>query len=140
MKSILIPVDGSEHAQRAVKHAISMASSRAGVDIHIITVVPTLAPPLELPLYEAALNEPPELGAKAILNRACKLLDETGLKYSRHFEVGPVAKTIVDYAKKHDCDNIIMGTRGMRPFGTWVLGSTSNEVIHLADMPVTLVK
>jgi len=50
------------------------------------------------------------------------------------------SKTIVDYAKANKCDHIIMGTRGMGAFGNLVLGSTANQVVHLAEIPVTLVK
>src|SRR6476620_1498709 len=46
---------------------------------------------------------------------------------------------IVRVAKAEGVDAIVMGTRGMRALGNLALGSTATKVIHLAEVPVTLV-
>lgn len=51
--------------------------------------------------------------------------------------IGLTSTTIVSYAKDHGWDSIMMG---MGAFGSWILGSTANQVVHLAKVPVTLVK
>lgn len=43
-------------------------------------------------------------------------------------------------AKSEGVDVIVMGTRGMGALGNLALGSTATKVVHLADVPVTLVK
>jgi len=50
-----------------------------------------------------------------------------------------VAETIVKYAKRWQCDSILIGTRGLGLTAGLVLGSVALKVIHLAKIPVTLV-
>ena len=52
----------------------------------------------------------------------------------------PTATEIVRVAKLEGVDPIMMGTRGMGALGKLLLGSTANKVVHLAEVPVTLVK
>ncbi len=141
MHSILIPMDGSKQAQRALKHAIATIQEGLVADIHVINVQPVILPLGELPLLDYEMVEKAQQAqAKKLLKSACRPLDKAGLKYTQHFELGPVASTIVGYAKTHNCDSIIMGTRGMGALGNLVFGSTANQVVHLTDIPVTLVK
>lgn len=141
MHTILLPVDGSEPAMNAVKHAIAKIKEGLVADIHVIHVQPTMVMLGEPMLYDyAQIENAQKLQGESMIKEACKLLDKAGLKYTTHFEIGPVSIAIVDYAKAHGCDSIIMGTRGMGVFGNLVLGSTANEVVHQAEIPVTLVK
>ena len=141
MQTILIPVDGSNHALRAVRHAIASIEGGLQANIHVLNVQPPLINLSEFPVYDYALVEKAqEKQAEKVLKFATKLLDSAQLGYTKHFEIGPVTKTIVDYAKANNCDSIIMGTRGMGAFGNLALGSIANQVVHLAEIPVTLVK
>ena len=74
------------------------------------------------------------------LRAAKQLLDEGGLSYKATILVGHLAETIATYAAKQRFDSIVMGTRGMGPIKNLVLGSVATQVIHLAEIPVTLVK
>ncbi|HZV97432.1 MAG TPA: universal stress protein [Methylophilaceae bacterium] len=141
MHSILLPVDGSEQSLRAVKHAISSIKEGLAADIHVINVQPPIVMLSELPVvdYEQVEQSQRELGQNELLP-ACQLLDNAGLHYTQHLEIGPISRAIVQCAKANSCDSIIMGTRGRGTFGSWLLGSTANAVVHLAEVPVTLVK
>ena len=75
-------------------------------------------------------------GAAAVLNKAA----EAGIPFVDHVRIGDVAKTIAHFARDHDFDKIVMGTRGMGAIENLVMGSISTKVIHLSDVPVTLVK
>jgi nucleotide-binding universal stress UspA family protein len=70
------------------------------------------------------------------------MLDEAGIAYTRHIEIGHAAGVIAQYAKKLQCDNVIMGTRGLGTMTSLLLGAVSHEAIHQMDpsIPVTLVK
>lgn len=76
----------------------------------------------------------------AALKSAREKLDQAGVAYQHYIAVGPVAETIVQYAKENHCDQIIMGTRGMGAIADLVMGSVANKVIHLCNLPVTLIK
>ncbi len=53
---------------------------------------------------------------------------------------GHAAREIIEDAKEHDADVIIMGSRGRGDLAGLVLGSTAHKVIHLADRPVLVVR
>ena len=53
---------------------------------------------------------------------------------------GYTAADIVQDAKEHDVDIIVMGSRGLTDLAGLVLGSTAHKVIHLADRPVLVVR
>jgi nucleotide-binding universal stress UspA family protein len=133
--SILVPVDGSESAERAVRLAIRLHARLAPLEIHLLYVhVPPVAG------GDASLNPAPADAASTdVLGPAKALLDGAGIPYTGATVSGYVASTIVSHARAHDCDAIVMGTRGMGSTEQ-VLGSIARQVIHLADVPVTLVK
>ena len=141
MHATLVPVDGSKHARNALKYTITAAKEGHITDIHIIHVMSEILPLGDLPLPDADLvQKSRQKQAMQVIKSACNMLDKAGLTYTKHIEIGPIASSIVKHAKKHHCDSIIMGTRGMGALGNLVLGSTANQVIQLAKMPVTLVK
>jgi nucleotide-binding universal stress UspA family protein len=78
--------------------------------------------------------------ADKALESAVSLLDHARVRYRRVVEAGHAAETIVRYAREQNCDSIIMGSRGLSSVGNLVLGSIAARVVHLAEIPVTLVK
>jgi len=72
-------------------------------------------------------------GAEALLARA-------GIHFESHVLIGDVAATVARFAKRHGCEKIVMGTRGMGTVANLLLGSVATKVIHLSQVPVTLVK
>ena len=141
MHCILIPVDGSETALKAVKHAIAMVHDGFAAYIHILHVMPLIYPMDELQPPEYGLIEKAQKQqARRILHAVAQLLDDAGIEYTEHDNEGLVSEKIVEYAHTRKCDGIIMGTRGMNAFNNWLLGSTANRVVHASDIPVTLVK
>ena len=77
--------------------------------------------------------------------RARSRLDGQDIVYTSHVEVGDVAQTIARYARELHCDQVIMGTRGLGSGGVaaisgLLLGSIATKVLHLVEVPVTLVK
>ncbi len=141
MHTILIPVDESQAAMRAIQYAIATIKEGLVAEIHVLNVQPPILTFGEFPVYDFALVEKAQKRhAKQVLAVSCKALEEAGLQHSRHTEIGLVAPTIIEYAQQHQCDMIIMGTRGIGAFGNLVLGSTANQVVHQAKIPVTLIK
>ena len=69
-----------------------------------------------------------------------KLLSEAGIAYTSHILVGQIAETIVEAGDARDCQMIFMGTRGMSAVANMVMGSIATKVVHLALVPVVLVR
>lgn len=109
--------------------------------IHILYVIPLVFPMDEMQPPDYSLMEKSQKQqARKVLDSVSQLLDDAGIEHTSHIEEGPVSTRIVNYAHTRKCDAIIMGTRGMGALGNWILGSTASQVVHLADIPVTLVK
>jgi nucleotide-binding universal stress UspA family protein len=141
MRTILIPVDGSESSARAVKAAIKATNEFGGATLHLLTVHPPIVSGNVKRFFspEAIQDYYQDEGRNALLP-AKALLDEAGLPYTDEVAVGHVAPTIAEYAKKKGCDSIIMGTRGLGSVTGFVLGSVATKVLSLVDIPVTLIK
>ncbi|HEX9182910.1 MAG TPA: universal stress protein [Burkholderiales bacterium] len=139
---ILVPVDGSQAALRAVKHAAAVAAHVRGGEVLLLNVQPIL------PMYgmvRAYMRVPQYKAARATLARqalvgAERLLKRAKTKHRDHVMYGDPGETIADAARKLKCRMIVMGTRGQGAVGNLILGSVATKVIHLAKVPVTLVK
>jgi len=74
------------------------------------------------------------------LQAARQRLDAAGISYTATILVGDVAQTIARHATEIGCDKIIMGSSGASAIAGLLLGSVTMKVIHLAQVPVTVVK
>jgi nucleotide-binding universal stress UspA family protein len=141
MQKLLVPIDGSPGSERAVRHALKLAGMACPLDIHLLHVqlpvsgweVKRFLRDAEIEAIQSALTEEATQSARSIL-------DTANLHYTLHSAVGEVAQTIAAYAKQFGIDQIIMGTRGMGSLEGLLLGSIATKVLHLVEVPVTLVK
>ena len=141
MQTILLPVDGSENSNRAVKRAIDIHKEHGQTRLLLVTAYPPIVSGNVKRFFSAEdIQSFYQDEGHAALAPAKALLDEAGVEYEEDVLVGPVAQTIADYAKKKQVDTIIMGTRGLGTVTGMVLGSVTTKVLSLVDTPVLLVK
>ena len=140
MNVLLVPVDGSESSLNALRGALAMLNGSNG-QLHVISVQPPILSGNVKRFISSEIIDGyyAEEGEKS-LEAARELLRGSDAAATISVQVGPVAETIVDYAKKHGCNHIVMGTRGMGRVKGLLLGSVTTKVLSLADIPVTLVK
>ena len=138
---ILLPVDGSEVSLKAVRFAIGLVQQGLSGSL----VVANVQEPATF--YEMVVAPDAEVLQKVstaagvdTLEPAESLLMEAGVVYEREIASGDPAHTIVDIAERFACDMIVMGARGTSALRSALLGSVSNEVLHAAQVPVTIVK
>lgn len=140
---ILVPIDGSECALRAVAHAIKIIGACAGHDkpeVHLLNVQPSVRGAVGMFIDKEDIKDyHREEGMKA-LESARKLLDEAGLEHTIHIDVGTPGQVIDRYSRELGVEQIVMGTRGLGNISDIVLGSTSDELLRLTSIPVLLVK
>jgi nucleotide-binding universal stress UspA family protein len=138
---ILLPVDGSEGSARAARHVTGIADKVKDLEVHLVNVQPpgddwmvrrTIRPD-ELVKMEREWSESALAPARAILGAS-------GIACVEHVVQGEIAPTIARLAEELACDQIVMGTRGHTALGDLLLGSVAVKVLHLAKVPVTLVK
>ncbi len=138
MLRVLVPVDGSENSDRAVKWLIKKSSLYAEpLDIHLLNVQHSFR--MIHGLRREARQVHRREGLKALAS-ARKLFDEAGVGYAYHIGVGEAPLVIAQYAKEKKVRQIVMGTRGLGAIAGLLLGSVTMKVIHLTDVPVLLVK
>ena len=138
---ILLPLDGSEPALEAVRHALRLVRDGLRADFVLANVQePTY-------LYEMVLAPDAEVlervsgaaGAHS-LQAGEALLAAAGIVFEREIASGDPAHTLVEIIERYGCDAVIMGARGMGRLRRAMLGSVSHEVLHAASVPVTIVK
>ncbi|GLS03329.1 universal stress protein [Chitiniphilus shinanonensis] len=142
MLNILVPVDGSENARRALEHVIGLKESGQPIFVRLLNVQSPLQSKVSLNAIasQATLDAYfREMGEEA-LAASLALLHRAQVPCEHAVEFGPPAKTIADYAQKHGCHRIVMGTRGMGVVSNLVVGSIAYQVVHLTQLPVTLVQ
>ena len=141
MHIVLVPVDGSPSAQRAVEWIGQVLGRQTGAHVHLVNVQPAIDTwevtrhlgAGEIAQWQAATSA-------GVLDPAAKQLLAAGIPVTTHARVGEVATTIADCSRDLQCDAIVMGTRGLGAVQSLLLGSTALKVVHLADVPVTLIK
>jgi len=147
IKKILVPVDGSDHATKAVEFAASMANKYNGT-LHILHVVKKREIPKGIRdfMEGEGITESPssihlELIAKKVVDMALEAAKNSGIRDATDVVIeGDPAETIITYAKDHEMDIIIMGSRGLGNFKGLVLGSVSNKVCHMSGCTCVTVK
>ena len=143
MLKLLVPVDGSDHSSRTIDHLLkNMDWYTGGVEIHLLNVQHPMpyGNRVSSVIGHDKINEYHHDEGMAALKTAMQKLDAAKIKYHYHIGVGDEAETIVNYAREKGCDQIFMGTRGMGSVSNLLLGSVATKVIHLAEVPVVLVK
>ncbi len=142
MQKVLVAFDGSESALRAMRYAISLAKQNGPVSIHIATAheEPVLYGEIAVYVSREKMQELQRQHCAAIILVAEELLKDAAVPYTKQILIGRVAEVIAKCADELGCDGIVMGTRGMTAIGNLVMGSVATKVIHVATVPVTLVK
>lgn len=140
MYRILVPVDGSDVALRALGHAVRLARLIGGADIRLVNVQPPVSGSVGAFVGDETVARFHREESENALASARNLLEREGMPVHAATRVGSVGEEIVDCGRELECDEIVMGTRGLGRIGGLVLGSVATQVVHLAECPVTLIK
>lgn len=140
MKKILMPVDGSDCALRAVKHVIGLAPNLNNVELHLINVQAPLPSDVSRFISADDIKSFHQEEAKKELQSARDALDAAGVTYQVHIVVGDPAQSIARFAEENGCDQIVMGTHGRTGLAGAVMGSVATKTLHLSKVPVLVVK
>ncbi len=146
LKTILVPIDGSDYANRAVDYASHLA---AKFDAKIVLLHAIHYPFGRLPdeLHQFAVSEhldgPDEVAAVAekMLQSAEARASSAGVEEIAHdTRIGDPAQVILDAVQSFDAECIVMGSRGLGELKGLLVGSVSDKVLHHAEVPVTIVR
>ncbi len=129
---LLVPVDGSEESARALGQGAALARA-IGASLHVLTVLDVRD------LATAADVEPEMEAAASMLEETLAGVETDDIDTTTVVERGVPGEVIREYAAGHDVDLIVMGTHGRTGVRRFVLGSVTETVCRLADLPVLVV-
>ena len=145
-KKILVPVDGSGYASKAIDFAANLGETEK-VEIHLVHVVRHIHIPEQMKEYVRAekIEEPPEIFFREKIGK--KLLswaEEEALKQGftqieTSVSGGDPAEEIINYASYYDMDLIVMGSQGLSG-GKSRMGSVAIQVVLGTDRTCVVVK
>lgn len=158
---VLVPTDGSENAERAVRFSAQVADRRQQAEVTVVYVhlrVTHAPPEMALLTPENPLGLSPIVGgmatasgaeelaqARAIVDRAVaeirSLVTSPDVTVSgRVVEHSRVDEGILQAAEETQADIIVIGTRGLSPLRSVIMGSVSHSLLEKASCPVLVVK
>ena len=140
IRRLLVPLDGSRFAERALLIAGNLAESVSG-ELVLVRVVP---PPVPGRFYGPnlldQLQEAQRKEATAYLAATAARLKLDRLVVETHVLLGPAAETIARLAVDSRCDLIVMSLHGLAGAGWRVFGSVAQKVLHTAPCPILIVR
>lgn len=146
LQTIVVPIEGSEHGQKALDMAIEYAVDH-GSALRILSVWKTVRLPDNTHSLVRAQLDPEMLStdqkkiAEKIVDQAVRTARDNGVADVEGIvKKGQVARTIVDFAATVGADAIMMGSRGLGDISGQLLGSVSHKVSSMAGCTCIIVK
>jgi nucleotide-binding universal stress UspA family protein len=99
-----------------------------------------LYPAPAAPLDTAAMEAEERRQAERVLSQARAVFEAAGLVVDTVLIRGDAATEIIQFARTHEIDLIVSGSRGLSPVTSWLLGSVSRKLVHYANCSVLIVK
>lgn len=143
-RHILIATDGSELSRKAVTQGLDLAKA-VGARVTVVMVTEPLttlmAGEVAMPFPSEEYEQAAALGAARSLAEAANLAKERGLECAtEHIRDQFPAEGIVDAAKRHGNDLIVMASHGRRGLTRFLLGSVAVEVLTHTAVPVLICR
>jgi nucleotide-binding universal stress UspA family protein len=139
-RNILVCVDGSAHAERALTEAIDIAiSNRARLSILTAVCRPPgwACTPLTIAAIEP-LTADLEREAQTALRDAVDRVPDT-VPVTKILSHDPIRDALMSRLREGDHDLLVMGTRGRGPVTASLMGSVSHYALHHSPVPVLIV-
>ena len=139
MLKVLVPVDGSPNALRAVRHVIDAYRRDHDLQVHLLNVQRPLSRHVARFLARkdrAAFHHGEAVEA---LQRARSLLDDAGVPFKVHLRTGERARVIGELAEKLDCDRIVLGTARKTSLTRMFQNAVIDRVLDRTVVPIELV-
>ncbi len=139
-KSILVPVDFSDHCDEATSHAAWFAKQTQG-KVHMVHVIANpaddLYAPAEAPYWR--MVEHAEAKAREMMDANASRCLPQGCSWETHVAVGDPYEHIMKVVRALQPDLIVMSTRGRTGIAHLVMGSVAEKVVRHSPCPVFIV-
>jgi nucleotide-binding universal stress UspA family protein len=144
---LLLCYDGSEDAKHAIEHAGRVLGGRDALVVTVWEPTPALSGFASAGATDSTFDfvevdrAAADLGER-VARDGVRIALQAGL-HAKPIAVeatGPVWKTIVEIANRHDAATIVMGSRGLTGLRPTLLGSVSSAIVHHADRPTLITR
>jgi nucleotide-binding universal stress UspA family protein len=136
---ILLPVDGSPSSIRAAQHCAKLAKA-FGARVLLLNVQPAVEDWQTHGVGRQAALDHHAARSREAMAEPAGVLTQAGIAFESLAESGSAPEVIARVAEERGCEAIVMGTRGQSELKSLVMGGVGMKVIHLAHVPVTLVR
>ena len=139
--SILVPTDGGTRSLAAARRAIDVADTYDAT-IHALSVIDAsdlglwTAADVPVDRVQASLRDAAEMATEEVSS----LADSSGVPCEKAVRIGVPHREILDYTEEIDADLVVMATHGRTGLEHAILGSTTERVVRLSDVPVLTVR
>lgn len=132
LKKILLSLDGSENAEKALPW-VKQYAVREHAQVILLRAVVTkgLTP-------DAAADE--VRSARDYLQGIERELNYAGIPAKPLLKKYAPVRAILDAAMGENCDLILMSTRGGSPIERWAVGGVTEQVLRLSPIPVLVIR
>ena len=154
-RHVLIPLDGSEHAEAVIPHAVALGDPDATEFTLLSVVVPLRVTADRVPVTPPATPHPArrhwegpfdaierhEREATAYLEQIAAELRQCGMTVTTRVAVhAQAAQAMLDVAAECHADVIALATHGRHPLSRWVIGSVADRIVRSTDVPVLVFR
>ncbi|MBI3370054.1 MAG: YjbE family putative metal transport protein [Burkholderiales bacterium] len=139
MLKVLVPVDGSRNALRAVQHAIGEYQRHHELALHLLNVQSPLSRHIARYVGRSDRQAWHRERAGAAMASAQALLAQAGVPHQTHWCVGHRAEAICQQATQLGAHHIVMGTARKNSLTRMLEDSVTNQVLEATPVPVEVV-
>ncbi len=144
IKEILVPVDGSDNALRAVRFGLQLARGfSARVRLFYVFPLSSVEVIGMAGMSRDDIDQAAQSAAQRVFDKVHDAIAEydggTDVKVSDETSVGDPAEEIIRCTEDDDGVHVVLGRRGLSRIQTLLLGSVSEKVVRHAHGPVTVV-
>lgn len=137
MKTIIVPLDGSELAEQALPFATTLARHQ-----HAEIVLTTAITAGDRWIDDGIVRKweaEEQAGVEAYLRSIVDKLEEQGIRVRSHVDWGHPQVVIESVADREGADLIVMTTHGRSGVTRWTMGSIADKVLRTTNTPVILI-
>ncbi len=135
---ILLPTDGGETTARALEHATDIAVTYDAA-VHVLYVMDKAI--FASDVETGPVREQIEIVGDRVLEVVSSRAAEAGVDpVVTHLARGSAHETILEYADEEAIDLVVMGTHGRTGLNRFLVGSVTEKVVRLSEVPVLSVR
>ena len=141
VQHVLVPIDFSDTADRALEYAIALAQQLQArlTLLHVFDLTPLTMGDAATGVPVTAVHEL-EIEVQQLLQESLERVQRAGLQGESLLVQGTPTQTIIDTAGEQGVDLIIMGTHGRTGLMHLLMGSVSEQVVRRAPCPVLTLR